>query len=363
MDEGLAQQGLFALITVASAIAIFMVYYWGANWILDRSLATSRSMPAERVIARDRLRTRIRPWIFLAPALIFVGIYLIYPIVETFRLSLYDRLSQDYIGFANYQWMFGNPADWFRSAVDPVSGEAIALSRGDPTFWQAALNNLGWLVIVPAFSTGFGLIIALLADRVWWGSVAKTLVFMPMAISFVGAAVIWRFVYAYREEGLNQIGILNAIVTAFGGEPEAWMQVPWLNSFLLMVILIWIQTGFAMVILSAALRGIPHETIEAARIDGANERQIFFGIMIPQIAGTILVVWTTITIIVLKVFDIVYAMTNGEHGTQVLANLMYSWTFIRGDYGRGSAIAIVIMIAVLPIMIFNIRRARADGAT
>jgi alpha-glucoside transport system permease protein len=134
--------------------------------------------------------------------------------------------------------------------------------------------------------------------------------------------------------------------------------VPWLNSFLLMLILVWIQTGFAMVILSAALRGIPQETIEAARIDGANERQIFFGIMIPQIGATILVVWTTITIIVLKVFDIVFAMTNGESGTQVLANLMYRQTFRSGDYGRGSAVAIIIMLAVLPIMIWNIRRER-----
>ncbi len=228
-----------------------------------------------------------------------------------------------------------------------------------PTFWHSALNNLGWLIIVPALSVSFGLVIAVLADRVWWGTIAKSLIFMPMAISFVGASVIWRFIYALRPEEVDQIGILNAIVVSFGGEPQAWMQIDYLNSFLLMVILIWIQTGFAMVILSAALRGIPHETIEAARIDGASERQIFFTIMIPQIAGTIIVVWTTITIIVLKVFDIVYAMTNGEWGTQVLANFMYRWTFISGDYGRGSAIAIVIMIAVLPVMIWNIRRMRA----
>ena len=143
-------------------------------------------------------------------------------------------------------------------------------------------------------------------------------------------------------------------------EPQAWLQIPILNSLLLMIILVWIQTGFAMVILSAALRGIPQETIEAARIDGASERQIFFTIMIPQIASTIIVVWTTVTIIVLKVFDIVYAMTNGEWGTQVLANLMYRWTFISGDYGRGSAIAIVIMLAVLPVMVWNIRRMRAQ---
>jgi alpha-glucoside transport system permease protein len=334
------QQGLYAIAIVVSAIALFFAYFWGANWILDRALATNRSMSGEVITRRDRLKTRIRPWLFMAPALIFLGVYLVYPVFETFRLSLFDRLGQEFIGLGNYEW-----------AVN------------DNTFWQSALNNLAWLIIVPAFSTALGLLVAVLADRVWWGGIAKTLVFMPMAISFVGAAVIWRFIYAYRGPDQEQIGILNAIVTAFGGEPQAWMQVPWLNSFLLMVILIWIQTGFAMVILAAALRGIPHETIEAARIDGANERQIFFGIMVPQIGGTIIVVWTTITIIVLKVFDIVYAMTNGEYGTQVLANLMYRWTFISGDSGRGAAVAMVIMLAVLPIMIWNIRRARANQAS
>ncbi|MGD9739182.1 MAG: carbohydrate ABC transporter permease [Bauldia sp.] len=340
MDTGLAQQGLYAVTTVAIAIAGFVLYFWGANFILDRSLATNGSMPHETIGRRDRLRSRIRPWIFVAPALLFVAVYLIYPVFETARLSLFNRLSNGFVGFDNYAWAFG-----------------------DSAFWQAALNNLAWLIIVPTFSTALGLLIAVLADRVWWGGIAKTLVFMPMAISFVGAAVIWRFVYAYRGPDQEQIGLLNAIVTAFGGDPQAWIQVPWLNSFLLMIILIWIQTGFAMVILSAALRGIPQETIEAARIDGANERQIFFTIMVPQIAGTILVVWTTIVIIVLKVFDIVYAMTNGEYGTQVLANFMYRWTFISGDTGRGAAIAIIIMIAVIPVMIWNIRRARAaEGA-
>ena len=156
---------------------------------------------------------------------------------------------------------------------------------------------------------------------------------------------------------------MNAVATGMGFEPQAWMTIPILNSLLLMVILIWIQTGFAMVILSAALRGIPEETLEAARIDGANDIQIFFGIMIPQIWGTLIVVWTTITITVLKVFDIVYAMTNGEFQTQVLANLMYRWMFISGDYGRGSTIAVILMLAVVPIMVWNIRRANAEQGT
>src|SRR5204863_3912544 len=159
----------------------------------------------------------------------------------------------------------------------------------------------------------------------WWGPIAKSLIFLPLAISFVGASVIWKFIYEYKGEGQVQIGILNAIVQGLGGSPQVWISLPFWNNFFLMVILIWIQTGFAMVILSSALRGIPEETLEAAVIDGANEVRQFFDIMIPQVWGTVVVVWTTITITVLKVFDIVYAMTNGEFQTQVLANLMYRW--------------------------------------
>ena len=183
------------------------------------------------------------------------------------------------------------------------------------------------------------------------------MIFMPMAISFVGASVIWKFVYDFRGPGSEQIGILNALVMLFGKEPEAWITIPFWNNFFLMVILIWIETGFAMVIFSAALRGVSDETIEAARIDGANELEIFFWVMIPQIMTTIIVVWTTITIKVLKIFDIVLAMTNGQWGTEVLANLMFDWMFRGGgDSGRGSTIALLLMIAVVPIMIWNIRR-------
>jgi len=217
-----------------------------------------------------------------------------------------------------------------------------------------------WLIVVPALSTFFGLVIAAMTDRIWWGNIAKSLVFMPMAISFIGASIIWKFIYDYRSEG-DQIGLLNAVVVFFGGEPQAWITIPFWNNFFLMVILIWIQTGFAMVILSAALRGIPEETLEAAVIDGATGTQIFFRIMIPQIWGTIAVVWTTITITVLKVFDIVLAMTNGQWNSNVLANMMYDWMFRGGgDFGRGAAIAVVIMLLVIPVMVWNIRRANAE---
>jgi alpha-glucoside transport system permease protein len=245
-----------------------------------------------------------------------------------------------FIGFDNFAWVFSQPQN-------------LVVIR----------NTIIWVLIVPAFSTAIGLAYAVFIDRSRGEKFFKVLVFMPMAISFVGASVIWKFVYAYKGPGQEQIGVLNAIVTGLGLPAQAWITIPYLNSFLLMIILIWIQTGFAMVILSAALRGVPEETLEAARIDGASGVRIFFDIMIPQIWGTIIVVWTTITITVLKVFDIVYAMTNGEFQTQVLANLMYRWMFISGDYGRGSTIAVIIMLAVTPIMIWNIRRVRAELGT
>ena len=336
----MVQQIVGAVIAVCVALAACFAYFWGSNWILDKVLATDDLMPVDTVTARDLRRSTIRPWLFIFPALLFLVVYLVYPVIETVRLSLFDKYAQGFVGLDNYVWAFT-----------------------DPGFWQAALNNLGWLVIVPLASTALGLIIATLADRLWWGNIAKSLVFMPMAISFVGASVIWKFVYAYRGPGPNQIGVLNAIVTAMGFQAQPWITIPYLNSFLLMIILIWVQTGFAMVILSAALRGVPEETLEAARIDGASGFRIFFDIMIPQIWSTIIVVWTTITITVLKVFDIVYAMTNGEFQTQVLANYMYRWMFINGDFGKGSTIAVIIMLVVTPIMVWNIRRANAEQGT
>jgi alpha-glucoside transport system permease protein len=335
----IVQQIFGAVVAIAIALAGCVAYFWGTNWLLDRFLG-SATATGDELTKRDNLRSQIRPWLFLLPALLFLTVYLIYPVIETFRLSFFDKSGTNFVGFSNYVWAFG-----------------------DGNFQRSVFNNLMWLIIVPSLATGFGLVIAVLADRLWWGNIAKSLVFMPMAISFVGASVIWKFVYDYRGEGSNQIGILNAIITGLGFPPQAWITLPVWNSLFLMIILVWIQTGFAMVILSAALRGIPEETLEAARIDGANDFRIFFDIMIPQIWGTIVVVWTTITIVVLKVFDIIFAMTNGQWDTEVLANLMFKWMFVNFDYGRGSAIAVVIMLAVLPIMIWNIRRANAEQGT
>jgi alpha-glucoside transport system permease protein len=335
----LTQQVLMALLAVVAGVGASLAYFFGTNLLLDRLAADGRR-PDGSYLSREPLRNVIRPWLFVLPALVILGVYLVYPVFETARLSLFDRTGTQFVGLSNYAWAVQNPE-----------------------FREAIRNNLLWLLFVPALSTAIGLLVATLADRVAWGNVAKSLIFMPMAISFVGASVIWKFVYDYRGPDAPQIGIVNAIVVALGGEPQAWITVPFWNNFLLMIILVWIQTGFAMVILSAALRGVPEETIEAAQIDGAGEVQVFFRIVIPQIMSTILVVWTTITIVVLKVFDIVLAMTNGQWGTNVLANSMYNWMFRGGgDFGRGSVIALVIMIAVVPIMVWNIRRFQAEEA-
>lgn len=323
-----------AIGTIAIGVLGCVAWFWGSNLILDRIY------PPRGPKAGDNIRkaSQIRPWLFLGPAILFLGVYLVYPIFDSLWRSVHNARGTEFVGGANYAWLMG-----------------------DGKFRESMRNNLVWLLVVPALSTLFGLIAAQLTDRLRWGAIGKSLIFMPMAISFVGAGVIWKFIYEYRAPGENQIGLLNAIVQALGGGPQLWLTlIPW-NNFFLMVVLVWIQTGFAMVILSAALRGIPEETIEAAILDGASPWQVFFKIKVPQIMGTIAVVWTTITIVVLKVFDIVFVMTNGQWGTQVLANLMYDWMF-RGtpDYGRGSAIAIILMLLVTPIMIWNIINARRE---
>lgn len=331
------EQLYYSLLVVVLGVFACIFYFIASNWLLVMIFPVSRGSNAQ--IAKNiHTAAAIRPWIFLGPALFFLGLYLVYPVFDSVALSLHDRNGETFVGLANYQWLFQ-----------------------DNEFRQSLLNNLLWLLIVPAMSTFFGLIIAALTDRIGWGNIAKSLIFMPMAISFIGASIIWKFVYDYRAEGSEQIGVLNAVVEYFGGTPQAWITVPFWNNIFLMVILIWIQTGFAMVILSAALRGISEETVEAAVLDGANGLQIFFKILIPQIWGTIAVVWTTITILVLKVFDIVLAMTNGQWSTQVLANMMFDWMFRGGgDFGRGAAIAVIIMFAVLPVMVWNIKQANAQ---
>ncbi len=311
-----------------------LIYFYGANLILDRLIVDQVAANGTVIKSRLNLREAIRPYIFIGPAVILLGVYLVYPGLRTVYLSFFNSRATEFVGFSNYEW-----------------------ALNDRGFQISVRNNMLWLLVVPFASTALGLIIAVLADRVRWGAFAKSLIFMPMAISFVGASIIWRFMYAYSPPGEQQIGLLNAIITQVGAQPQTWYTQPPLNNLALMVILIWIQTGFAMVLLSAALRGVPDETLEASRIDGANEIQVFFNIMIPQIMGTIVVVMTTIIIVVLKVFDVVLTMTDGQFETEVLANYMDRRMF-RGDpdFGRGSVIAVAIMIAIIPIMYWNIRR-------
>ena len=318
------------LSTVLIGVLFFIIYFSFSNLILDFINRYKKN--------NFSYENTIRVIIFIGPAFLVLFIFILYPVFETVRLGFYDKFGRDFVGWDNYIW-----------------------ALNDPNFRRSILNNLGWLLIVPTVSTFFGLVIANLTDRIWWGSIAKSIIFMPMAISFVGAGVIWKFIYDYRGPGDQQIGLLNAIAVYLGFEPQAWLTIPIWNNLFLMAIMIWIQTGLALVIFSAALRGIPKETLEAARMDGASEFRIFWSIIIPFLEQTILVIWTIITILVLKVFDIIYAMTNGEWQTEVLANLMYDWMFRGGgDSGRGSVLAFCIMIGVVPILAWNLYRHRQE---
>ena len=316
--------------TVLIGILSFIIYFSLSNFFLDVFTRYKKN--------KFVYENSIRVIIFIAPASLVLFVFILYPVFETVRLGFYDKFGREFIGWDNYVW-----------------------ALNDPNFRRSIINNLGWLLVVPTVSTFFGLVIANLTDRIWWGSIAKSIIFMPMAISFVGAGVIWKFIYDYRGPGDEQIGLSNAIVVSLGIEPQAWLTIPIWNNLFLMAIMIWIQTGLALVIFSAALRGIPKETLEAARIDGASEFRIFWSIIIPFLEQTILVIWTIITILVLKVFDIIYAMTNGEWQTGVLANLMYDWMFRGGgDSGRGSVLAFFIMIGVIPILAWNLYRHRQE---
>jgi alpha-glucoside transport system permease protein len=321
---------LQGVVTIVVGVVGCVGYFYLSNIILDRVIFPGTGPNAGRNINRAN---KVRPWLFLLPAIVALGLYLVYPVIGSFWRSLFNRSGTEFIGLGNYVSLFNEGE--FRTSV---------------------LNNLLWVLVVPAGATFIGLVAAQLTDRLSWGNIAKSLIFMPMAISFVGASLIWKFVYANNAD----IGLINAIRDVFGASrPIDVLQIPFWNNFFLMFILIWIQTGFAMVILSAALRGIPEETIEAAIIDGANPFQIFFKIKVPQIMGTIVVVWTTITILVLKVFDIVYATTGGNFGTNILPSYMMTYMF--RDDGRATAVAFVIMILVLPVMIWNIVQARREN--
>jgi alpha-glucoside transport system permease protein len=284
-----------------------------------------------------RWAERIRPWVFVGPALLLLGVFLVYPVVNTIMCQL--------PGCHGHELR--------RVGQLPVRAHRRGMLR-------SIRNTVAWMIVVPLISVSVGLVFALLADRLPRGeSISKSLIFLPMAVSFVGASVVFSLIYDFRVFG-NQTGLLNGLWVGLGNDPIAWLSLqPWNNLFL-MVIMIWMQTGFAMVILSAAIKSVPDELLEAARIDGATEFQVFRRIIIPSIMSAIVVVTTAMVINVLKVFDIVFVMTNGEAGTEVIAERMIRWFFRNGHFGRGAAIAVVLFLAVIPVMIWNVKRFREE---
>jgi len=280
-------------------------------------------------LLQAKWRDRILPWVFVGPALALLAIFLVYPAAGPILRSFQDEKGQ--LTLANFAVMV------------------------EPEFTQILRNNVIWLIVGTGASVILGLIFAWLFDRVRRESLAKTIVFLPLAISLVGASVIWGFVYAWQPAGQPQIGLLNAIVVAFGGEPIPWLTTSPINIFCEILILVWLQTGFAMVVFSASIKGVSGEVLEAARLDGANERQLFLQIIVPMIRGSIVTVSTTIAIVTLKIFDIVYVTTGGRFGDDVVANRMFHEIFQFFDDGRGAALATLLFIAVLPVMYINLR--------
>lgn len=315
LRDGSAPQEIITIVAILWGVGGVAMLFFVANWFVER-------LPG-------KWTHRILPFVFVGPALALLGWYLAIPTLRTLYLSFLDADSSVFVGIENYVAVFSQ-----RIMVEA---------------WR---NNLLWVVIGTGLTVVFGLLIAILADRSSFENVAKALIFMPMAISMVGAGVIWKFIYDVNPN----IGMLNAIGSLFGMEPQAWLTLvqPWNNVFLI-ITMVWLQTGYAMVLLSAAIKGIPDDLLEAARVDGANEFQIFFSIILPNISGTLLTVITTVVIFTLKIFDIVMVMTGGQFGTEVIGVRFYREMFTNRNAGYGSAIAIVLLLAVIPVMIYNLR--------
>lgn len=336
-----APQTIVTLVAIIWGVGGVAILYWIFNDLVER--------------LSDAWRTRLLPFVFVGPAMAILAWYLAIPTLRTFWISLFNR---------------DGPPEGLNFFQLITSDSFVGLNNYVAVFTQnlmleALRNNLMWIIFGSTFSVAFGLVIAVLADRSRFEKTAKSFIFLPMAISFVGASIIWNFIYEYRPAGQPQIGLLNAIVSGLGGTPQAWPQwvaiAPWNNLFLI-VIVVWLQAGYSMVLFSAALKGIPEELLEAGRIDGANEFQIFFRIMIPYIRGTIISVWTTVVIFTLKIFDVVWVMTGGQFGTHVIATQFYRQSFTNRNSGFGSAIAIVLLIAVIPVMYYNLRQFREQEA-
>jgi alpha-glucoside transport system permease protein len=332
LRAGDAPKWLITVVAIVWGVGGVAVLYWIFNWIVE--------------MLPDQWTARLQPFVFIGPAIAILAWYLAFPTARTFWISLFDRDGPqfgNFVGLANYAAVFS-----------------------DRLMREAFRNNIFfWILVSTPLTIIFGLLVAVLADRSRFERVSKSLIFLPMAISFVGAGVIWNFMYEVKPADAPQIGLLNAIVVTLGGQPQAWTAYtavsPWNNIFLV-VIVVWLQAGFAMVLFSAALKGIPEEILEAARVDGANEFQVFFGIMIPHIRGTIITVTTTVVIFTLKIFDVVWVMTGGQFGTDVIATQFYRQSFIARNAGFGSAIAFILLIAVIPVMIYNLRQFREQEA-
>ncbi|MEA1964795.1 MAG: sugar ABC transporter permease [Candidatus Aerophobetes bacterium] len=279
---------------------------------------------------------RSTPWLYLGAALAVLAFFLIYPSINTIYLSFFGRNSEKFVGASNYVYAFTNR-----------------------TMLTALRNNILWVVVFTPLTVFLGLILAVMLDRVKYETTVKFIIFIPMAISFVGASVIWKFVYAYRPPLASQIGLLNAFLGVLHFPPLPWLiKRPWINNLSLIGVGVWVWTGFCMVILSASYKALPRQLLEAARIDGANEWKVFWKVIFPLMMPTITVLITTQLITVLKVFDIVYVMTNGNFGTEVIANRMYKEMFNFRNFGRASTIAVVLLLLVLPMMLINLKRFR-----
>jgi alpha-glucoside transport system permease protein len=320
----------FVVVGVALVVGVAGVFflYWGMNRVVEY-------LP-------ERVREGVRPYVFVGPCLVILAVFLIYPVINTILISFKDARSESFVGLDNFRFVFT-----------------------DRDMLLSIRNTAAWIVIVPLFCVIIGLAFATLADRLRRGeAVAKSMIFLPMAISFAGASITWRLIYSYRPPGFgSNIGLLNGIMIGLGQDPVAWLTLqPW-NNLLLMVIMVWMQTGFAMVVLSAAIKSIPDEILEAARIDGASELQVFRRIIVPSILPTIVVVTTYMVINALKVFDIVFVIGSPEaNGTVVIAERMLDWFFISNHDGRAAAIAVVLFVAIVPVMLWNIRRFREEEA-
>ncbi|MEV1143081.1 sugar ABC transporter permease [Micromonospora sp. NPDC049799] len=327
--------GLVAFVAVVGGLLLLLDVV--PAWFARRREAqlVAASVGGGPLPRRPKQREGLFALFFLLPTVLLLLVGLVVPAIRTVLLSFMDRTSTDWVGLRNYGWMF--------------SEDAIV---------RVLTNTLLWVILVPLVATAFGLLYAIMVDRARFEAVAKSLIFLPMAISMVGATIIWRFIYAYRGEGEQQIGLLNQIVVSVGGTPQSWLQESPLNTFLLIIIMIWIQAGFAMVVLSAAIKAIPADIVEAARLDGVTPWQMFWQITMPSIRPALIVVVVTLSIATLKVFDIVRTATNGNYETSVIANEMYNQAFRYGENGQGSALAVFLFVLVVPIVLYQIRNLR-----